>query len=96
MRDHLAYPLGASYHTRMTQATYTQARRKKLASNPARKARTLAERRADFESQMREFAARDGIVALTALRPQAVRGRGEDQRRTTDLPVLGERRGRNE
>lgn len=51
----------------MTQATYTQARRKKLASNPARKARTLAERRADFESQMREFAARDGIVALTEL-----------------------------
>lgn len=51
----------------MTQASYTQASRKKLASNPARKARTLAERRADFESQMREFAARDGIVALTEL-----------------------------
>lgn len=51
----------------MTQATYTQARRRKLASNPARKARTLAERRADFEHQMREFAATDGIVALTEL-----------------------------
>ena len=65
MRDHPEYPLRASYHTCMTQASYKQSRRRKLASNPARKARTLAERRADFESQMREFAARDGIVALT-------------------------------
>lgn len=51
----------------MTQASYTQRKHTKLASNPARKARTLAERRADLETQMREFAARNRTVALTEL-----------------------------
>lgn len=51
----------------MTQASYTQRRRTKVASQRTARVRTLAERRADFEAQMRECSAKDGIVALTEL-----------------------------
>lgn len=67
----------------MTQSTYTQSRRAKVASYPGRKVRTLAERRADFEAQMRECAASDGTMALTEL--SQVSARIKELRGRTDL-----------